>query len=83
MAYFYQDGPMHGHNLPDGRYHPAAPIERILCDQCAESGLVPFTTDRHGLKYQARPWRWAPWLIGGDGCDNCGAEKVTLPEGIR
>lgn len=72
MPYFYQDGPMHGWNSAAG-YRPSAPIEHVFCDACAQAGAVPFEQGRDGLLTQCRPWKWAPWAIGGDGCDKCGA----------
>lgn len=76
MAYFSQNGAMHGWNGPDG-YIPPAPITRILCDDCAESE-VPFEIipwpesapkDLPPHRRQCAPWKWAP--IYGAPCHAC------------
>lgn len=83
MAYFSQDGSMHGWNGPNG-YIPSAPVTRILCDGCAKPE-VPFETitidagiDANGVEYapsythrrQCAPWKWTP--IYGASCHQCG-----------
>lgn len=44
-------------------------ITRVLCDECAEAGEVPFELDKDGVKMQEKPWRWHP-VFGGK-CDKC------------
>jgi hypothetical protein len=45
----------------------------VYCDACAEGGAVPFTVDRHGIPWQEKPWRWAPWPAG-EPCHKCKKE---------
>lgn len=66
MAYFSQEGAMHGWNGQNG-YIPAAPITRKLCDTCAtiEVPFHPVGT----IPRQMKPWKWAPYF--GAHCDRC------------
>lgn len=78
MAYFSQDGSMHGWNGPHG-YVPAAPITRILCNGCAQAEIPfeqwpPTPNHPHGIAHQCAPWKWAPVFGGKTPCDACGKE---------
>ena len=72
MAYFSQEGSLHGWNGPEG-YIPASPITDVVCDDCA-TDVVPFewvglyeNPEHH--KRQCDPWKWAP--VYGGKCDKC------------
>jgi len=72
MAYFAQDGSMHGWNDRKG-YHPGAPITRVLCDECAKKEVEIETcvfADGKKHSHQKHPWKWAPFF--GTTCDVCG-----------
>ncbi len=76
MAYFTQNGAVHGWNGATG-YIPAAPITRALCDTCAIPE-VPIEPVYYEVDYgppslhhyrQCRPWKWHPNF--GSSCDTC------------
>ena len=76
MAYFAQNGAMHG-SYWSGTYVPAAPITRILCDMCAKAEVpfgeteLPATLSQPAIihRHQCRPWKWAPHF--GAPCNKC------------
>lgn len=74
MAFFSQDGAMHGSWL-SGTYKPPSPITRLLCNTCALPE-IPFEPVRLGDRIthhrQVRPWKWAPYF--GRACDVCGTQ---------
>jgi hypothetical protein len=51
---------------------PTAPL-RVICDTCAHAGAVPFTVDKDGTRWQARPWCWYPRY--GAPCHRCGKDS--------
>jgi hypothetical protein len=43
---------------------------KIVCDACAEAGIVPFKVLSDGVPHQERPWCWVPHY--GTDCHDCG-----------
>ena len=69
MAYFEQRGAMHGWWRSDGGYVPAAPVGRILCDDCGESELPLKPKGTIGRHWDTG-FKWAPHY--GAPCHRCG-----------
>jgi hypothetical protein len=70
MAYFER------FSVKDYRGDRSYRYGKIVCDDCAERGAVPFEelppfSDGTPHRRQLKPWCWAPWRMG-QPCDGCG-----------